>query len=311
MAKLDIELLVIFDEIYKTASITRASENLGIAQPTVSIALNKLRSHFGDILFSRTPKGMEPTPFADHVIGHVRNAAAALQDVMSCRVVFDPMKETREFRICMTEISEMVLLPQLLAYLAEHAPGIRIDSNRHTSKSAEYMQDGAIDLAIGHLPFLEAGFYQQKLYDQVFICLASKNHPRIRDMLTLDDYLTEGHIVVKNTISGRGIADGTLARFGVQRKVKIRALGYLGLVAMVANTDLLATVPGGFRVVAAKEDDIRIFPLPVPVAPYPIKQHWHERYHADPANQWLRQVVSSFGTSAAMPALTSAAGASC
>jgi DNA-binding transcriptional LysR family regulator len=235
---------------------------------------------------------MEPTPFAEHIIGRVRDAAAALQDVISFRDNFDPLIEGHEFRICMTEISEMVLLPKLLVYLAEHAPAVRIDSDRITSKTAEYLQHGAIDLAIGNMPNLEAGYYQQKLYDRKFVCIAAKDHPRIREKLTLDDYVKEGHIVVKNTNSGRAIGDGVLSRAGIQRNVKVRSLGYLGLTEMVARTDLLATVPGGFTEVAAKNDGIRIFPVPVQDASYAIKQHWHERYHTDPANKWLRQVMT-------------------
>jgi DNA-binding transcriptional LysR family regulator len=192
----------------------------------------------------------------------------------------------------MTEISEMVLLPKLLVYLAEHAPRVRIDSDRISPKTAEYLQQGSIDLAIGNMPYLESGYYQQKLYDRKFICLASKHHPRIRHQLSLDEYLNEEHIVVKNTNSGRGIGDGVLSSSGVKRNVTVRLLSYLGLTEMVAQTALLATVPGGFSVVVDKKDDICIFPLPIPNATYAIKQHWHERYHTDPANIWLRQVVA-------------------
>ena len=116
MSRFDIDLLTIFDEIYKTRSVTKASENLGMAQSTVSIGLNKLRIHFGDRLFSRTSKGMEPTPHAQNVISEVRAAIAALDNALSNRVVFNPKEEEREFKICMTDISEIVLLPKLLNY---------------------------------------------------------------------------------------------------------------------------------------------------------------------------------------------------
>jgi len=65
MAKLDLEWLLIFDEIYKTGSVSRAAEQLGLAQATASIALNKLRTYYDDKLFIRTSRGMEPTPRAN------------------------------------------------------------------------------------------------------------------------------------------------------------------------------------------------------------------------------------------------------
>ena len=48
MAKLDLEWLNVFVEVYKTQSVSRAAERLDMAQANASIALNKLRRHFGD-----------------------------------------------------------------------------------------------------------------------------------------------------------------------------------------------------------------------------------------------------------------------
>ena len=63
MAKLDIDWLNVFVEVYKTQSVSRAAERLGMAQASASIALSKLRRHFGDQLFSRTSRGSpRPTP---------------------------------------------------------------------------------------------------------------------------------------------------------------------------------------------------------------------------------------------------------
>src|SRR5207253_101932 len=98
----------VFNEIYKTRNVTRAAENLGMAQSTVSIQLSKLREHFSDNLFSRTSKGMEPTPHAESVIVDVRAAIAALDNALAHRNIFDPKTEEREFKVCMTDISEVV-----------------------------------------------------------------------------------------------------------------------------------------------------------------------------------------------------------
>lgn len=52
MFDLDTRLLQIFFEIYKHSSVSKAAEQLEIGQPTLSIALNKLREHFQDPLLS-------------------------------------------------------------------------------------------------------------------------------------------------------------------------------------------------------------------------------------------------------------------
>jgi len=68
----DLKLLMILDEVYKTGSVSRAAANIGMTQPSISIALAKLRNTFNDPLFVRTSRGMEPTPHALAVIKPVR-----------------------------------------------------------------------------------------------------------------------------------------------------------------------------------------------------------------------------------------------
>lgn len=61
MDTIDLRLLTNFDEIFKTRSVTRAAIDLGLGPPTESVALAKLRTHFGDPLFVRTSGDMEPS----------------------------------------------------------------------------------------------------------------------------------------------------------------------------------------------------------------------------------------------------------
>jgi hypothetical protein len=37
---------------------------------------------------------------------------------------------------------------------------------------------------------------------------------------------------------------------------------------------------------------IKIFKVPIELPSYDIKQHWHERFHRDPANQWMRNTLA-------------------
>jgi DNA-binding transcriptional LysR family regulator len=296
MAKFDIDLLLIFDEIYKTGSVTRAAENLGFAQSTVSIGLNKLRSHFGDVLFSRTMKGMEPTPHAQNVIADVRAATAALHNALSHRVVFNPREGEREFKICVTDISEIVLLPMLLNYLKKEAPTIRIDVFKIAPDTPKHLQDGEVDLAVGFMPHLEAGFYQQKLFDQNFVCLAASDHPRIGSTMTRKAFVNEGHLLVKSSGTGHSIVEKVMTNQGIERKIVLRVPSYLGVARIVAQTDFLATVPERFGTSMAGQEKIKIFTPPLALPNFSIKQHWHERFHADPANRWLRQVFAQLFT---------------
>ena len=139
MAKLDLEWLSVFDEIYKTASVSRAAERLGMAQASASIALNKLRLHFGDRLFSRTALGMQPTPFATEIHPELRDGLATLERTRAPRARFDPATAAREFTVCLTDISELVLMPTLLNRLRQTAPQISIVTEKISSESPQHL----------------------------------------------------------------------------------------------------------------------------------------------------------------------------
>jgi DNA-binding transcriptional LysR family regulator len=291
MKRFDTELLLVFDEIYKTRNVTRAAENLGLPQSTVSLGLGKLREHFNDRLFSRTAKGMEPTPRAENAIADVRLALQALQHALLDEPVFDAASSSRAFRICMTDISEIVLLPRLLNHLRAHGPGIQVDISKISPDSPLELADGTVDLAVGFMPHLEAGFYQQKLFDQHFVCLVADSHPRVRDALSLEALQREEHVSVRTSGTGHAIVDKVLAREGIRRRVVLQLPSFLGVARIVAQTELLAIVPYRYGAAMVNED-VRLLPVPVELPNFQVKQHWHERYHADASNRWLRQVFA-------------------
>lgn len=293
MRRLDTELLLIFDEVYKTRNVTRAAANLGLPQSTVSMGLSRLREQFSDRLFSRTAQGMEPTPRAANAIGDIRRALQAMQSALADEPVFDPAASKRAFTVCMTDISEIVLLPRLLNHLRTHGPGIKLDVAKISPDSPAELANGTVDLAVGFMPHLEAGFYQQKLFDQHFVCLAAKRHPRVRTSLTVDMLRDEGHVLVLTSGTGHAIVDKVLAQENVERNIALRLPSFLGVARIVAQTELLAIVPYRYGAAMVDSEDIRLLPVPVELPSFEVKQHWHERYHADASSRWLRQTIAT------------------
>ena len=286
-ALLDVHLLQLFELIYSSRSVTRAAEHLGLAQPTVSIWLAKLRKQLNDPLFVRTPSGMLPTPEADALIGTVRQALESLRYLAQRDAKFDPATSERRFRICMTDASHITLLPQLLAHVRSTAPGVRLGAERIDNQTAQRLESGEADLALGLIPELGAGFYQQSLFTQDWVCLANARHPRIGETLSADMYQREGHI---NVVSGTGhhLLDASLDRHHLEHRVVLELPGFLGLTAIVSTTDLLATLPRQIGETLAKLGGLNVFSCPIPIPTFTVKQHWHTRFHNDPGNRWLR-----------------------
>ncbi len=293
MAKLDLDWLSVFVEIYKTQSVSRAALALGMEQASASIALNKLRRHFGDPLFCRTSQGMEPTSRANAIYPELQEALARIGAARGLPQVFSPHTAKREFRLCMTDISEIVLLPTLINHLQKTAPGVTLEVDKISHDTRRRLESGDADLAVGFTPDLEAGFYQQALFAQDYVCLASTQHPRIQANLTRQAFCDEGHISVATSGTGHVIVDKVLSKQKLERRIVLVVPSYLGVARIVEQTELLVIVPRRFGNALAQQEQVQVLEPPMALPPYKVKQHWHERFNLDPGNVWLRQLLMS------------------
>ncbi|NDP43879.1 MAG: LysR family transcriptional regulator [Aromatoleum sp.] len=287
----DARMLVLFDEIYRTHSMTRAAERLDLSQPTASIWLSKLRRAWHDPLFVRTSAGMQPTPRADALIGPAREALSLLRRLSGDEPVFDPAAAHRNFRICMTDASHITLLPRILAHVRGVGPEVRLDVANISAGTAHMLETGEADIALGYIPGLEAGFHEQRLYTQDFICLVSAQHPRIGAVFTARAYKEEAHIGILSSTS-YPMLQNSLRSQGIERRVQLELPGFLGLGAIVSSTDLIATVPRTIGEALARMGPMKVFACPVKVPTFTVKQYWHARYHHDPGVRWLRGVCA-------------------
>jgi len=292
MLSIDIRLLAVFDEICKSRSVTLAAAALGLGQPAVSVALSKLRRHFDDPLFVRTSSGMEPTPFAAELVVPVRAVLEALDLVLGKRNDFDPASSERTFRISMTDISQLVLLPGLLEKLRAEAPGLRIQVLPITGELARQLESGEADLALGYLPQLASGFYQQVLFQQKFVCMVSSKHPRIAGTMSREQFEAEDHAVIGSAGSATQMIERAMAGLGISRRIVLDIHNFISAALVAAQTDLVVTVPKRLGDVMQGRDGYQTLPVPFALPEYEVKQMWHQRFHNDPGNRWLRRVVS-------------------
>ncbi len=297
----DPKLLLLFEAMYRTRSVTRAAVTLGQEQPTVSVRLGKLRRHFDDPLFVRSSTGMQPTPRAEELVLPVQQALAGLRAIGGNAAVFDPATAERRFRLGMTDASHITMLPRLLARVRKAAPRVSLDVGYIGTTTPCELESGAIDLAFGLLPDLDAGFHQQTLFMQDFVCLVGANHPRIRRTLSLRQFEEEAHVGLSPEGTGHAIVGRSVERQRLRRGEALRLPGFLGLAAIVSTTDLLATVPRQIGETLVRNQALRLFECPVRIPAYAVKQHWHARFHHDPGNRWLREVCAMLFSEPAVP----------
>ena len=150
---IDLNLLRLFDAVYRTRTVSRAADLLDLTQPAASQALTRLRLLIKDPLFVRAGGGVQPTPKADRLANAVRSALGLLEEALNESAQFEPLQSHKVFRIHMSDIGEGRFLPQLMARLGELAPGVRLETlPLQPAEIAPALDNGRIDFAFGFLP---------------------------------------------------------------------------------------------------------------------------------------------------------------
>jgi DNA-binding transcriptional LysR family regulator len=159
------------------------------------------------------------------------------------------------------------------------------------------MATGRTDLALGLLPQLQAGFFQQSLFRQPYVCLMREGHPLAsQDDLSLPDFAAASHVRVIAAGTGHGRVDGALSealeRQGLQRRIRLTVPHYVALGDVLSHSELIATVPERFAQRVTRPFALTTRALPLAVDGSAIHQFWHARLHKDPGHQWLRTLVA-------------------
>lgn len=291
---LDLNLLLAFDAIDRERNITLAAERVGLSQPALSNALARLRKLLNDPLFVRTAKGMEPTPYAVRLSGPIRKACELIDGALKIDASFDPTRTSRKFSVYMTDIGEAVMLPRLLRHLQTFAPriGINIETiPKHGIQEA--MTSGDVDLAVGLFEGLGGGFFEQRLYRDDFVCIVRADHPTVGNTFSQQQFIDLPHVLVSSGGTGHEAAiEKIVVKQRVKRSVALSVPHFLALPAIVAQTDATGTVPRKLALSFMNSINIKLLTSPIKFPTIEIKQHWHARYHHDPANKWLRSVFA-------------------
>ena len=297
MLNIDLHSLRVLDEIYKTGSLSRTAVHLGLTQPAISISLTKLRRHFDDALFVRVGNVMKPTPQAEGLMDNVRAALAALESTLAYRLDFDPATTDRTFRIAMTDIGQIVILPAMLDVLKREAPFARLQVSNVSDRTPQSLEAGELDLALGFIPQIPEAFFQQALFRERFACLCRVDHPRVAGPPTLAQFEQESHVLIETSGTGHLIIERTLEGLRIDRRIAVTIPNFLGLATIVGHTDYLCTLPRKAALIMARGGEVAAHDLPFDLPDYTVRQHWHERQARDPGNRWLRSVMSSLFSS--------------
>ncbi|MDX3894859.1 LysR family transcriptional regulator [Pusillimonas sp.] len=289
---LNIRFLLVFEAMMTHRNVTAAAESIGLTQPALSVCLKKLRELHNDPLFVRTSHGMEPTVLAQELKEPILQALNLLRQTLNHTHDFDPGTSTRTFHMVMTDIGARVFLPPLLGQLSRIAPNVNLNTVQLPVKDMrDALESGDMDLALGFIHGLFADCHQQQLFRRSYVCMVRRDHPKIGDTISLEDYLAMPHAVVSAPGSGHDIIENTLIKKGYQRRVALRLSHFLAIPLIVASTDLIVTIPTMLAESYVPVTNLKIIEPPIAFPEYTISQYWHGRYHNDAGHRWLRELI--------------------
>jgi DNA-binding transcriptional LysR family regulator len=293
---IDLNLLPIAFAVYDELSVSRAARVLGMSQPAVSMALRRLRQALNDPLFIRAPTGITPTPRAHALVRLARPIVEQLHKNLLTGEQFDAATSTRPFRIAVSDIGEMVLLPCVMQSLRGRAPHCPVESvSVATDQLAQGLEEGRIDLAIGYFPPLALkSIRQRRVSVERFACLMRTDHPLRSERLSLADFIAAEHIVVDRPGRSQEVLERFLERHRIHRNIALLTPHFLGVPFLVAQSDLIATVPHSVATyLASTMPTLAVVPTQFEITPFDLKLHWHRGFDGDPRSAWLREQVAS------------------
>ena len=291
----DLNLLVAFDALMNERNVTRAATQVGVSQPAMSAALSRLRNLLGDPLFQRSSAGLIPTARARDLAVPVASALRQIESAMVSQPVFQPETASVTFRLGLQDYPTMVLLPKLLQALERTVPGVSLNVHAFNDRDAavDLLDAGVIDAAIGVPPTnTDARILTRPLLRDEFVTIVSGDHPAARGPMDLNTYLDLRHVLVSPEGQLHGLVDQTLAQQGRKRKLALTLPQIFAVPAVVARTDMAATILKRVAVQAQAGHRLALFPPPLALPEIDFHLIWHRRSDSHPAQLWFRELMA-------------------
>ncbi|CAL9339909.1 Nodulation protein D 2 [Streptomyces sp. enrichment culture] len=285
--RVDLNLLPLLAALLEHRSVTRAAEAVGLTQPAMSNALQRLRRTLGDDLLVRVGRHYVLTARAKALAGPVDLILETATHQVLTSPSFDPVTSDRTFRIAATSAAALPVLPALSALLAVSAPGVRLRLEPPEGSRGLTGGDATADVTL--LPdTVRTTLPRERLYDEDWVVVADADNDRIGATLTVDDLARLPHVVFEWD-GGRAGAQQALARLLPDLVVQCVVFEFLMIPSMVSGTPMIALLQRRLAGRLAAQHGLRVMESPVPLPPLGIDLVWNPRTAGDPGCLWLRK----------------------
>lgn len=290
--RLDLNLLIALDVLLTERSITRAAERLKLTPSAVSSALSRLRDYFDDELLVQVGRKMEPTPRAEGLHDAVRDVLVRIDSTIATKPLFDPATTDRTFRIFVSDYTQFVLVPHVLALAAEQRCTARFEFLPQVTNPQRNLERGEADLLIIPSGFLSPDHPQEVLYEEQFVCVMWSEADLARQEFDFERYTKAAHVVMQPPgIAGESFEAWFVRRYGITRRVAVTTYGFVTMPALVLGTEYVATVHARLARQFTERWPLVVRQPPLQFEPMQQSVQWHKYRTQDPGLLWLRGLL--------------------
>lgn len=289
----NLNLLPALQALLVERNVSRAAARSGVSQSAMSHSLAKLRQLFADPLLVASGGGLTITPRAEALLASLPTALDDLRRALAPPEDFDPSTSTRTFSLATHDCFEFTALADVLSYLRDHAPKVRLDVQRFSTATVPRLRTGDIDLLVtgvsAKVPI--TGLRRRLIHEEPFAVIARPGHPVFAKRLTLKNYLSADHVLICVDGQHEGIVDRVLRSQGLHRNVTLRVPHFASAPVAVLGSDLICTLARSVAVQGRKLFGVKVFEPPLEIPKAGVAAYWPRQHDGDVARTWFRELL--------------------
>ncbi|NEI69209.1 LysR family transcriptional regulator [Rhizobium lusitanum] len=287
---IDLNLLRVFDAVFRERNILRAAQRLGMSQPAASHALARLRHSLDDDLFVRSAQGMLPTSRAEQLAEPIRQALSYFELGLQSGS-FEPATSRQQFKLALDNSSAIALTSKIVSAVGAAAPGISLNLRPSGTIDIDRLLDASeLDLFIGRPGEDRERFASEDLSSDDFVVVHRSQIRATQSPITADELVGRPHLNLSSAGDDTGFLDHWLAEQHLRRDVK-HSVPLLGCTAVLQEQDMYVPMRRPIAEAICKGSGLAISELPFASPRITTCMHWHRRLDSQPAHIWLRETI--------------------
>lgn len=294
---LDLNLLVALNLFLTEKNVSKAAEKMFITQSSASSALARLRSYFDDELLIPVGKKMELTPRAKKLVEPVKLILMSIDNQIIQPPEFDPYTVEMRFTLCLSDYTLTTFIPLFLQYVKDQGYRINFNFKPQTVDPVKTLENGEADLLIIPSQYLTEKHPHINIYKEQFVCIASKHHPRLKNNLTISDFESEKHIVMKPPQNLDSFESLIIKKMNLKREIALTTFSFSSIPELIIDSEYIAIVHKRLAEKFMQQTNLALFNLPFEFPQMEQSIQWHRFRDEDVELKFLIKILSEFSNS--------------